>query len=54
MVFPNCVRNGFATIMIDFSYLISKLNKSPGTPERPFSDEGKELYHKYWFKIIIK
>ena len=34
--------------MIDFSFLLSKVEKIPGTPERPLSEAADILYYRYY------
>lgn len=39
--------------MISFSYHISVLTKTVGSPEKPLSDLGLAAYRNYWSFVII-
>ena len=44
---------GYGTVLIEFSYALSMIEKIPGTPERPLSDLGHLTYVKCWSRKII-
>jgi histone acetyltransferase MYST4 len=54
MTMPHFQRQGFGRLLIDFSYLLSKKEKQPGTPEKPLSDLGKVSYHAYWKSVVLE
>merc|ERR1719361_1522571 len=51
---PHCQRKGYGRMLIDFSYLLSKVEKQPGTPEKPLSDLGRVSYHSYWKSVVLE
>ncbi|XP_074040879.1 histone acetyltransferase enoki mushroom isoform X2 [Leptinotarsa decemlineata] len=54
MTMPQYQRQGFGRFLIEFSYLLSKEEGQPGTPEKPLSDLGRVSYHAYWRSVILE
>jgi len=54
MTVPIYQRKGYGRFLIDFSYLLSRVENLPGSPEKPFSDLGKLSYHSYWKSVLIE
>ncbi|KAF5306278.1 hypothetical protein FQA39_LY08976 [Lamprigera yunnana] len=54
MTMPQYQRQGFGRFLIDFSYLLSKEEGQPGTPEKPLSDLGRVSYHAYWKSVVLE
>uniref|UniRef100_A0A8D8H269 histone acetyltransferase n=1 Tax=Culex pipiens TaxID=7175 RepID=A0A8D8H269_CULPI len=54
MTMPQYQRQGFGRFLIDFSYLLSREEGQPGTPEKPLSDLGRVTYHAYWRSVVLE
>ncbi|XP_060523220.1 histone acetyltransferase KAT6A-like isoform X2 [Cylas formicarius] len=54
MTMPQYQRQGFGRFLIEFSYLLSKEEGQPGTPEKPLSDLGRVSYHSYWKSVVLE
>ncbi|PAA73031.1 hypothetical protein BOX15_Mlig008892g1 [Macrostomum lignano] len=53
MTLPCYQRRGYGRFLIDFSYLLSRRELLPGTPERPLSDLGRLTYQAYWTDAVL-
>ncbi|CEQ42544.1 SPOSA6832_04360, partial [Sporobolomyces salmonicolor] len=55
VVFPPFRQKGWATLLIEFSYELSRrLSSTPGTPERPLSDLGQKGYLAHWTAVLVR
>ncbi|CAG9856989.1 unnamed protein product [Phyllotreta striolata] len=54
MTMPQYQRQGFGRFLIDFSFLLSKEEGQPGTPEKPLSDLGRVSYYAYWKSVVLE
>ena len=54
MVMPQYQRSGYGRFLIDFSYLLSRVEKQAGSPEKPLSDLGRLSYEAYWNSVVLE
>ncbi|KAF2642551.1 hypothetical protein P280DRAFT_267809 [Massarina eburnea CBS 473.64] len=54
LVLPIHMRKGYGQYLIEFSYLLTKVEQKTGSPEKPLSDMGLVSYRKYWRLIICE
>ncbi|KAJ2805147.1 Histone acetyltransferase [Coemansia guatemalensis] len=54
MILPSKQREGYGKLLIEFSYLLSKKEGVPGSPEKPLSDFGLLSYLSYWRRAIYE
>uniref|UniRef100_A0A182NMR1 histone acetyltransferase n=1 Tax=Anopheles dirus TaxID=7168 RepID=A0A182NMR1_9DIPT len=53
LTMPQYQRQGYGQFLIEFSYLLSRVEQKPGTPERPLSDLGRLTYQQYWCSALL-
>lgn len=54
LVLPVHMRRGFGRVLIEFSYLLTKVEGRTGSPEKPLSDMGLVSYRSYWRSVLCE
>ncbi|KAG8345541.1 putative MOZ SAS family [Trypanosoma vivax] len=54
VVLPPYRAKGYGSLLIEISYEMGRIERVPGTPERPLSATGRRVFQKMWQEEVLR
>lgn len=54
LTFPQYMRMGIGQLLMDFAYILARIENRIGGPEEPLSDLGEQSFKSYWKRKLLR